>query len=73
MEAFNNFVTAANGVNTSFASLKHWVPNGIPIIVIHNNNPRKKYPIAAHNPININQIIFPIVFITFPSIYKLQL
>ena len=43
-----------NGRITNLANLKHCFPNGIPMIVMHQNKPKKKYPIASHKPIKMH-------------------
>ena len=41
------------------ANLKHCLPIGKPIIVIHHITPEKNQQIPCHNPPHKNQIIFP--------------
>ena len=61
------------GQMQSLANLKHCKPKGIPIMVIQNISPTKKYPIAENSPVNINHKMFPIVFIfsSFFSVYHI--
>jgi len=42
-------------MSASFASLKHCKPNGIPIIVMHNNSPFKAAHIARGIPLISSQ------------------
>ena len=47
-----------NGHAESDANLKHWMPYGIPTIVIHHNRPITNQDNPVHHPPKINQIIF---------------
>lgn len=53
-------ISAPIGMSASFASLKCCKPNGIPIMVIQNNNPNVKCSIASTAPENNIQRIFTI-------------
>lgn len=48
-----------NGKKAREANLKHCLPIGKPIIVIHHITPEKNQQIPCHNPPHKNQIIFP--------------
>lgn len=52
-----------NGVKLKTPTLKHCKPNGIPMIVKHNNNPPKRYSKKINSPPNNIQNILPIVLI----------
>ena len=51
---------APNGINASFAILKHCIPNGMPMMVQHSNIPFTAAHIASGMPLMIIQIIFAI-------------
>jgi hypothetical protein len=53
-------ILAPNGINASFASLKHCFPNGMPIIVIHRRNPFNTATHASGKPPKISHRIFKI-------------
>ena len=57
-------ISFPKGQNASDANLKHCSPTGIPTIVIHHMHPAKIHASPPSNPPNINQRIFPKVFIT---------
>ena len=48
-------ISAPKGIKASFANLKHWRPNGMPIIVMHNNTPFIAAHIARGMPLIIIQ------------------
>ena len=52
-----------NGMSVNMPILKHWIPNGIPMIVAQRINPARKYSTATKRPPKISQMIFPIRFI----------
>ena len=47
------------------AILKHWIPSGMPMIVIHQRIPAIIQPRPRRKPPNKNQIRFPIKLISF--------
>lgn len=57
------------GKRTNFASLKHCLPKGMPIIVMHSINPTKQKKIALHKPMKINQMMLP--KISLPLFYHM--
>ena len=59
----SDFTVFPNGKSDSFAILKHCLPNGIPIMVMHQIMPRKNQDNAEKKPVNKNQRLLPIVFI----------
>lgn len=48
-----------NGKNETEDSLKHWIPTGMPIIVMHQSSPINSHAIPEKNPQTINQMMFP--------------
>ena len=51
-------ISRPNGKNANFANLKCCLPNGIPIIVMHNRIPKSRCATHVANPPNIHQIMF---------------
>lgn len=60
-----------NGHIDNFENLKHCLPIGMPIIVIHHSRPAKNQIIPSTNPPHKSHIKFPMVFntITFFQIF----
>lgn len=56
-------ISFLKGKAQSPAILKHWIPNGIPTIVIQRIIPAKTHSHQRRNPPKRNQRIFPKVFI----------
>ena len=46
---------APNGISASFASLKHCLPNGMPMIVMQNSTPITADSNAMGTPLKISQ------------------
>lgn len=57
-------ISLPKGNRLSTANLKHCIPKGMPIIVMHQKIPTKHQHNPANNPPNKNQIILPNKFIT---------
>ena len=53
------------------AILKHWIPSGMPMIVMHQRIPAIIQPSPRRKPPNKNQIRFPIKLISFAPDYIL--
>jgi hypothetical protein len=53
-----------NGNKMNPAILKHWIPNGMPIMLAHKNSPPITYPNALKKPPKITQIILPVKFMS---------
>lgn len=62
-EDSSSVIVFPNGHKANIPNLIHWIPKGIPIIVIIKARPANKYSTAIINPPNRNQIILPKVFI----------
>ena len=62
-----------NGQKKSLDSLKHCLPKGMPMIVTHQNRPKRKYPRPDQKPVKISQRRLPIVFMLVPPILILFL
>ena len=58
-ESFTVTTSLPKGANCNYASLKHWRPIGIPIIVILQRTPKKHQIRALTKPPQINQIKLP--------------
>ena len=60
-----------NGNTERAAILKHWSPNGIPMIVMHHKTPVIIHATNDNNHTKINQIIFPNNLIPHSPIFKI--
>jgi hypothetical protein len=49
------------GENARFINLKCCLPKGMPTMVIHNSNPKKRWVSAIQKPPNMSQMIFIMV------------
>lgn len=57
------FTCVPKGQKASLASLKLCLPNGIPIMVIHQMSPVKNHAIPVQRPVKRNHKMLPSVFI----------
>ena len=69
------FIVLPKGKRDTQEIFKHWMPNGIPMIVTQINKPEKNQIRAGKNPPNTIQMILPIndIFIPLPKVYKISL
>jgi len=59
------WIVFPKGKSEKDAILKHWTPNGIPIMVIHHNKPNIIHNTNDNSPTMTNQRTFPNNFIYF--------
>ena len=55
-----------NGKNASPAILKHWVPTGMPTIVMHHSSPTRHQLTPCQNPAKTNHSMLPITLMKHP-------
>ena len=55
---YSRTIYAPKGLRDSFAILKNCMPNGTPMIVMHQAHPIRRLPRAIHHPLTRNQITF---------------
>lgn len=74
---FSRTTVAPKGLRERPASLKNCLPNGIPMIVMHQRTPQRKFPIASTRPPKIIQSTFsrnepapPSYFTSFPKGFR---